>query len=47
MRSYRSYPYRISNTSAILARAGIHFDLQANGFPLSYQMSGNDDTTEQ
>jgi len=37
MRSYRSYPDGISNTSATAAKAGIHFDPQANGFPLSYQ----------
>ncbi len=37
MRSYRRYPDGISNTSAISAKAEIHFDLQANGFPVSYQ----------
>jgi hypothetical protein len=37
MRSYRRYPDGISNTSAIPMKAEIHFDLQANGFPLSYQ----------
>ena len=38
MRSYRRYPDGISNTSAIPTKAEIHFDLQAKGFPLSYQV---------